>query len=602
MSAAQSPGFALFEDNLDQQRALLLHDCKTCIELRAGDDVEAFFSRLDEARADGAWLGLVARYELGYLLEPHLRPLLEGDGWLLRAWVFGRANVMEGGTLDAWWQAQLAALSPQQREAGLLGLQPERQQAQHVVQVRQVLDYIAAGDCYQVNLTFPCTARAYGDPLALYARLRAAQPVRHGAFIAHQDGWLLSRSPELFVARQGSTVQCRPMKGTAPRSPDPGTDAELGRALQASEKNRAENLMIVDLIRNDLGRLAPPGGVHVTRLFELEPYPTVFQMTSSIEAAPVNAPLRDILAALFPCGSVTGAPKLRAMEIIAELEDTPRDAYCGAVGWLAPDGDFSFNVPIRTLLLDRQRVGRLNVGSGIVADSDPAAEYAECLDKASFAGALVGELRLIETLLCEPGSRDLPRLARHLERLRRSTAELGWRYDEAGLRAALVAACAPLANGPHRVRLLLAPDGSAEVTTAPLDPLAPTQKVGLATMRLEPDDPRLRYKTTARRFYDDALREAMAAGLFDILFLNTRGELCEGARSNVVLELEDGLWTPPLDCGLLPGVMRAELLDSGRVKEKLLYEQDLRTARRIFVCNALRGLIEVGLEDVAETP
>lgn len=591
----EQAAFALFEDNLaDPPRARLLSGLQTCLSASSAAELPELFAALDAARAKGRWIALAAAYELGAALEPALKPAPVPSSPLLRAWIFEACEEFSGTALADWWQARLAALSPQAREAGLLRLAPVWDEARHAHACQTILDYIRAGDCYQVNLTFPLHGESYGHPLALAARLREAQPVAHGVLIHDGEDWIISRSPELFLSRRGDTLHCRPMKGTAARSADPAADRAAAAGLQASEKDRAENLMIVDLIRNDLGRLAPAGGVRVERLFALESYRTVYQLTSSVSAAPVSAGLEDILRALFPCGSVTGAPKIRAMQIIEQLENGPRGLYCGALGWLAPDGDFSLNVPIRTLLLQGHGQCRLDVGSGIVADSVSAAEYRECLAKARFLTQLDDGLQLIETLRWEPAN-GFPLLQRHLARLQHSAARLGFACAPAELRTALQELTSQLSRAPHRVRLLLARDGRFSLQASLLEANPLEARFDLADWALDPDDPRLAHKTSARRFYDQALHQALDQGLFDLLFCNTRGELCEGARSNLFLEMEgeEALLTPAGHCGLLPGVLRAELLATGRAREAVLRLGDLLSARRIFLGNALRGLVEV---------
>ncbi|MDP5239580.1 aminodeoxychorismate synthase component I [Uliginosibacterium sp. 31-16] len=590
--------FALFEDNLGEPAQLgLLEGLLDCICAYTPEEVPLALAAIEAARKNGHWLALASSYELGAALEATLHATLPADAGttpLLRAWVFARRTLLERDALAPFWAAALANLTPPEQEACLLSLQPAWDAARHAEACRRILDWIHAGDCYQVNLTFPLSGQAGGHPLALFARLRETQPVTHGALIFDGQDWILSRSPELFVTRRGAQLTCRPMKGTAARSADAREDAARAAALQASTKDRAENLMIVDLIRNDLGRLAPAGGVRVERLFELEAYRSLYQLTSTVSAAPVNATLAETLAALFPCGSVTGAPKIRAMQIIHALEDGPRGLYCGALGWLAPDGDFSLNVPIRTLLLDKEGHLRLDVGSGIVADSSPADEYRECLSKASFLRQLGSDLQLIETLRCEAGI--YPLLDRHLMRLTRSARELGFACDPASLSRTLLEFAATLPAEAQRVRLTLARDGKPTLQAAVQDALPSGQRAALAPFTLASTDPRLRHKTTARRFYDTALRAAMADGLFDLIFSNERGELCEGARSNLFLEMDDGpLRTPAQACGLLPGVLRAQLLDEGRAIEAVLRQEDLFKARRIWLGNALRGLVEVGV-------
>ena len=467
---------------------------------------------------------------------------------------------------------------------GVGTLTPGITEADYLARTERIRDYIAAGDCYQVNFTFPLTGPAFGHPAALYRALRAAQPVRYGAFIAHAGGAILSRSPELFLERQGQRLASRPMKGTAPRHTDPA-------ALAASEKDRAENVMIVDLIRNDMGRLAPPGGVRVEDLCRIEAYPTVWQMTSRVVAEPVDASLPEIFRALFPCGSITGAPKIRAMEIIRELEERPRGLYCGALGWIRPGGDFRFSVPIRSLFIDAAGKARLDVGSGIVIDSRGDAEWAECHLKSRFLTTLPKGLRLIETLRFEPGL-GYPFLAEHLERLATSAAALGFPFDPQAFQDGLAQIHA---TDARRVRVTLGQEGDFSFENASLSAGAPGEAptVVISPCRVNSQDLLLRHKTTARALYDTELARVMAAGHFDAVFLNEKGELTEGARTNVFVERGGVLMTPPLAAGLLNGVLRRRLLREGRAREARLGLDDLLGAEAVFVGNGLRGIVRV---------
>lgn len=525
-------------------------------------------------------------YELGYLLEPAAAP----PGWmpdperpLGRFWGFGSCHRLDGPGVESWLQERRDTLEEDERIAGIGGLQAGLEPDAYRQAVERIRAYIAAGDCYQVNYTFPLDFRWFGHPLALYQALRRRQPVRYGGLVAMEDDGIISLSPELFLERRGDRLVTRPMKGTAERSSDP-------EALRASEKNRAENLMIVDLLRNDLGRVAAGGSVRVDSLFEIEDYPTLWQMVSQVSAQVPGRGFGDILEALFPCGSITGAPKIRAMQIAAELEGQPRWLYTGTLGWVAPEGDFRLNVAIRTLELAADGSGRLGIGSGIVADSDAETEWQECFLKSTFLAELDPELKLIETLCREDG--HYPRLDGHLARLRASAAWLRFPFDEPALRRALAASPKP---GLWRVRLTLSKAGDIEVTAAVMAPEPSGER--LATMSAVPIDsrnPLRRHKTTARAIYDDALMTiAGRPEIFDMVFVNERGEVAEGARSNVFVERDGVLLTPPLASGALPGVLRAELLATGRAREAVLRPADL--ADGFSLGNALRGLIPVRL-------
>lgn len=585
MSVASAP-FALFDDNLAGAGDLWLDELRDTIVCRSAVDIDTAFAAIERARSEGHWIALAANYELGHAFEARLPAR---NGVLFTAWVFERAQHLTPQQTAAQLEARLNGLDEHAGLAVVGGVHAGIERETYMANVERIREWIAAGDCYQVNYTFALHGQCMGEALALYAALRERQPVRYGAFVQHADGALLSRSPELFVERSGDRLVCRPMKGTAARDADP-------QEVLGSDKNRAENVMIVDLIRNDLGRLVPPGGVRVDSLFDFESYPSLWQMTSTVSAGPVTADLPSIFRALFPCGSITGAPKIRAMQIIHELENEPRGVYCGALGWIAPDGDFRFSVPIRTLEMQRDGRFRCGLGSGIVADSDPQREWEECVLKGEFLTGLKPRFGLIETLRCEAdATRPYPLLDRHMQRLSASAEHFGMACDEATIRAALHAHAEAL-TGLHRVRLELSPDGDFAITGGPLTTLPAPVRVALADERVRSSDRLLLHKTTSRAQYDRAMRHAEAAGLFDLLFLNERGEVAEGARSNVFVDLGDGvLHTPPLACGVLDGVLRRELLEAGRARETVIDPAMLQAAQQMYVGNALRGLLPATL-------
>jgi para-aminobenzoate synthetase / 4-amino-4-deoxychorismate lyase len=453
--------------------------------------------------------------------------------------------------------------------------------------IDRVKNYISAGDIYQANLTIRAKVETLGHPLSLYAGLRARALAGYGGVVWTGEDWLLSLSPELFFALQGGKITTKPMKGTAARQ---GNDVEVIAALLADPKQRAENLMIVDLLRNDLSRVAAPGTVAVPHLFDVETYPTVHTMTSTVTAR-VQAGLgaSDVMAAIFPCGSITGAPKIRAMEVISEIEDSGRGAYTGSIGRIDPAGDAAFNVAIRTLHL---RAGEsratLGLGGGIVADSIAGDEWAECLAK----GAFVADRRtfdLVETMRFCPDE-GIALLDRHLSRMKASAAALDFVFDRHAARNELQAATFRL-HREHKVRLLLAKSGqiAIEVGDLPLLAEGPVQ-VNIAPLPVAPHDFRLRHKLTDRVFYDAARK---ASGADEVVFVDPDGFLTEGSFTSLFVEREGKLLTPPAQRGLLPGVLRAELLEAGRAIEAELLAADLKDG--FFVGNALRGLVSATL-------
>ena len=551
---------------------------------------------MQAALARGLYAVPVLTYELGaHLLGIHAR---DQDAPLAQVLLFARCERMTADQAASWVATRALDTAP----AGIGNVQANVDEAQFVDAVKRIRDYIAAGDTYQVNYTYRLRFDAFGSIFALYQRLRARQPVPYGALIGMPDGGaVLSFSPELFVRHEAGTLLARPMKGTAPASGEPDVDVRRSEELALDPKNRAENLMIVDLLRNDLGRVAQTGSVAVPQLFEVTRFGAVLQMTSTVRAQlRPGARLAEVFAALYPCGSITGAPKRRAMEIIDELEPDARGLYTGAIGWFDPPaggqpvGDFCLSVPIRTLALgpgEGLRRGELGVGAGIVFDSDARAEYAECRLKGRFLTGLQNEFDIFETIKAswEDGPRHLDE---HLARIAASCAWFGRPFDMAAARALVVDTCLALPHtGLHRLRLASGTDGALSITAAPLAPLHAPVRVVLAAEPVQSGDLFLRHKTSVRQRYDAAWRTAEAQGAFDALFFNERGELTEGGRSNVFVHLEGRWYTPPLSCGLLPGVMRAVILaaPAWKASERIITRAMLERAEGIMVCNALRG-------------
>jgi para-aminobenzoate synthetase component 1 len=362
-----------FEDRLTLRARVLTQPCGRILA-SSPEELPAAFAQIEGARRGGYWVALLLDYELGEWLEPTLaKPAPPHPR--LTALVFEKMHEERPWSLGAECKSD--------KQASIISVTPGIPKERYLARIAQIRDWIAQGEVYQVNATFPLLVNTDGDPAQLYRQIATHHPAAHAAYIEDVGRTILSFSPELFLQRSGNTLMTRPMKGTAPRSADPETDRKLGEALHASEKNRAENLMIVDLLRNDLGRLARPGTVRADPLFSLEKYPSVWTMTSTVQAEVTpETSLAEILKALFPCGSVTGAPKIAAMKRIQETESEPRGLYCGSLGWLAPNGDFSLNVAIRTLVLDEAGQGRYHVGGGIVYDSNPEQEWDECNWKA----------------------------------------------------------------------------------------------------------------------------------------------------------------------------------------------------------------------------
>ncbi len=560
------------------------------VEVVRADTISEVAGALDAVRA-GLARGLNAAgflsYEAGGAFEPRASASRRDAAPLL--WF---------GLFTGWREvADVAALLPDPRGAWVGAAEPEIDFADYRERAEAVAGWIVGGDIYQANLTFRASVPALGDPLALYSALRGRAQAGYGAVIETGDTTIVSLSPELFFALDGQTLTARPMKGTAPRGDTPDEDAALARALADDEKQRAENLMILDLMRNDLTRIAAPGSVAVPERFVVESYPTVHQMVSGVTARlGEGLDAVDALSALFPCGSITGAPKIRAMQIIDEVErESARGPYTGSIGHIDASGTACFNVAIRTLW--RQGEGRFSIGlgSGYVADSEPASEWRECLAKGAFLTQGQRNFDLIETMAFDPRI-GIALLERHLARMKQSAATFGFAFDRHVTRNELQAATFRLRE-PARIRLMLSKTGNIAVEIAPMPP-APAMPVPvvIAPLPVAPEDFRLRHKTSDRDFYDHARRES---GAFETLFTLPDGSLSEGSFTNIFVARGDRLATPPVNHAL-PGVLRAELIESGRAFEAVLTPSDL--AQDFFIGNAVRGLIRARLVADAQAP
>jgi len=575
-------------------------------------EIDTCFEAIQTALKAGQYVVCLVAYEYGQVI--HRLPAHSASPSpaslaipLIQAWAFHPPKLLTKAEVDAWIETQLALLTDDQRVSGIASRTESITQAQFESDVLRIQEWIRCGDTYQINHTYRIQGEIYGDPLALYARLRARQPGRFGAFVHEGDTTILSQSPELFVERDGDCLRAMPMKGTA------NAQTESPEQLASDPKNRAENIMIVDLLRNDLSRVALPGSVTVPTLFHVAQHGNVLQMTSTVEAkAKPDLSLRTLLDAVFPCGSVTGAPKKRSMEIIQELEGAPRDYYCGALGWLDPNGDFAFSVPIRTLNLDSspsacQTKFTLGIGAGITIDSDPLQEWQECQTKSAFITEMPTELGLFETIRVE-GQKPL-RFVAHLERLQYSASVLRIPFVAARVIEAAERACLAIPSLlPHRLRIDLLSDGSVTAVTHALEPIANEVTIFWASKVL-PDANQaimqssnllLAHKVNKRTLYDLAWKNAVALGGFDAIFLNEEGFVTEGGRSSIFIQPKgSNQWlTPPLSAGILPGVMRQSLLDDPQwdTHQATFTAADLVDADRILVCNALRGAVPAVLK------
>ena len=577
----------LFDDAREGGAApRLYHEPNEIIIAYDWDEVPGALEQVRAGLRAGTHAAGYLAYEAGHAFDPKLRASArQGEGPLLCF-----------GLFDGFETPILSALLPSPDGAYVGRPTPRLTPIQYANAVDRVREHLFAGDFYQANLTFGCDVAVAGDPLALYARLRRSAQAGWGGVLKHDGGAIISLSPEQFFTISDGVIEARPMKGTAPRRPDPKSDRAEAKALAADEKQRAENLMIVDLMRNDLARVSVAGSVKVPELFAVETYPTLHQMVSRIRSRlRAGCDAVDLLCTIFPCGSVTGAPKVAAIEALTRLEPEPRGAYTGSMGWIEPNrhgdpGDAAFNVLIRTLEWHRGSTkARLGLGSGLVVDSEPSNEWAECLLKGDFVRREAQDFDLIETMGFDP-SEGIVELDRHLDRLKASAEDLDFQFDRHAARNELQAATF---GRKHRamVRLLLSRTGSMAIQVKPYDePEDVPVRVAVRPLPVDPGDFRLRYKTTDRRFLDLVRQQA---GEFETIFVDPDGQLTEGSRTSIFVERDGRLLTPPLSRGLMPGILRAKLIEEGRAEEAELAPADLEGG--FYVGNIVRGLIPAKL-------
>ena len=590
-SPSLAEGFVLLDNSTRSDATSLLfeHPIET-VRADAPHEVGAALDRIATGLRQGRHAAGFFSYELGYLLEPRLTHLLPEGRRVPLLWfgLYPGPRQMRGQEVQDWLNRE-AIGDP------ILGdLAHTWDKATYLQRFEEVQRKIRSGDIYQLNLTFKAKFKLNGSPLALYRDLRLKQRVAYAGLVDTGEVTILSASPELFIQQHERIIETRPMKGTAPRAGTQVGDAEARRALGSDIKNRAENLMIVDLMRNDLGRIAKLGSVTVTDLFTVETFKTLHQMTSGVRAELRDGiATGDVLRAIFPPGSITGAPKIRAMELIRELETEPRGVYCGAIGRLSPGDDALLNVAIRTAVIDRMGAGEIGIGSGVVADSDGAKEYAECQLKMKFLTDPVRRFDLIETMLHEPGKGIWLR-GYHMARLAASAAYFGFELDAARVSAAIDKAVTDAGAGRLRVRLLLDEDGGVTVTASPMaEPRDDAvMRYVISDTRISSSDLFLYHKTTRREVYDrEWLHFSEALGADEVLYLNEKGELAEGSRTTIFIERGGKLLTPEANAGLLPGTLRAALIDDGAVSEARLHIDDLNSAEKVFLGNSVRGLV-----------
>jgi len=474
---------------------------------------------------------------------------------------------------------------PSQTPSYELGIwDPSVSNAEYRIAIDHIKDLIAAGRTYQVNYTFRLTSSFDGDPWGLFLDLNRTQKAHYGAYIETGSMAICSASPELFFELQGDGLVSRPMKGTAERGRTLVEDHNRSKWLYDSEKNRAENVMIVDMIRNDMGRISRVGTVQVVRLFDVERYPTLWQMTSTVRSS-TDASITEILTSLFPCASITGAPKVSTMDIIAGLESTPRGVYTGCIGYMAPGRYAQFSVAIRTVVVDlRHKVSEYGVGGGIVWDSTTKSEYLECQTKALVLTERRPDFKLLESILWTP-DRELFLLQEHLKRLADSAEYFGFSLDIAGVQNELESYITTLPDQAMKIRLTVERDGTTSIEGVPVGQLEPV-RLALAAGPIRSDNVFLFHKTTHRQVYEDAMRSH--PDFDDVLLCNEKDEITETTTANIVVEINGSLYTPPVESGLLSGTFRQVLLDQGDIAERIVTVDDLEGSDSMFVINSVR--------------
>lgn len=561
------------------------------LRMDSAADIDRFFAELEEYSQNYYLAGFFS-YELGYLLEPacNMQEFTSDFPFALFGVYESPAEYYYSGNCPEGTAFDLPLPSGQYI---INNLRMSISESEYRKCIAQIKEHLLQGDIYQVNYTIKYLFVFSGDPYALYCDLKNRQYVSYNVFGRFDEYSILSLSPELFFKKQGNSITVRPMKGTFARGRTLEEDIKNLKFLAGDEKNRSENLMIVDLMRNDLTRICNPCSVKTVSLFDIEQYKTLFQMTSTVTGElSVDGSFRSLTQALFPSGSITGAPKISSMKIIRQLEHDERKIYTGALGFIEPGGNATFNVAIRTILI-KDGKGEMGAGGGIVYDSTPEDEYNELQLKAEFLVKKPHpEFFLIETLLYDGSFHNLER---HILRMKESAEYFDYAFDSGELMGHLDNIQPQLTAQRYRVRVLLGRFGDISATPSEIDYQPGSLQVMLSSKTTDSNDNFYFHKTTNRVLYERELAAAREMGFFDVLFLNKKGELTEGSITNVYLEINGIVYTPPVECGLLGGTMRAKLIDEGKVKEKLLLIKDLTKARKVYISNAIIGFREAEL-------
>ena len=567
------------------------------ISVNKADDLENGFANIKEALDRGYHVAGWISYEAGLCLEDKLRPLAQmiSKVPLIHMGVYKNRKVLDAQSANNYWGEYKNTSSYE-----LSNVRLSQDKERYERSFNRIQEYLKAGDVYQVNYTQKAFFDFKGATKSLYAALRGAQAVEYAAYIESDVLTVLSLSPELFIKKEAQRLVVKPMKGTCRRGRTNDEDQKFSDALYYSDKERAENLMIVDLLRNDLSKFAKRGSVDVKRLYEVEKYRTLFTMTSTIKAElGKEKSAVDVMTSVFPCGSVTGAPKIRAQEIIHELEGEERGIYTGAIGYFTPDGDMCFNVPIRTVTIDPLGKGELGIGGAIVADSEVSSEYEESLLKAEFLTNAYPNFDLIESLLWTEDE-GLRFEDKHLDRLSQSAKYFDFIFDHQDARRMLENHVGFISDKMCKIRMVLSKCGNLSITSEKMASVVndALKTVIISDVIMNSNDPIYFHKTTLRDLYTcEFNKHKRERGCFDVLFTNERGELTEGSFTNILMKKDGVFYTPPIKCGLLAGIYRQEMLasDSMSVQEKVIFPKDLKKADQVYLCNSVRGLMPVHL-------
>ncbi len=596
--------FALLENRcagLNERETLLFTKPVEEIICRRSEDLAESFDRIDRCRINGLYPCGYVSYETGYFLADKRNfTFADGDSSkfpFLHFFVFKELHRLSQVETDEF----VIGLDPEHAPAAVHELRLSMTKDDYLNRIEKIRNYIRDGDTYQVNFTIKYFFKYEGSAIALYRKLRTRQKVEFGAFLNLPNRKILSLSPELFIRKKGQILSSKPMKGTAKRGHDGSEDLDIIEQLRRDPKTLSENVMIVDLIRNDIGRIAETGSVRVENLFEIQTFETLHQMVSTVHGkVDENISIGEVFRNLFPCGSITGAPKLRTMEIIEEIETDSRGVYTGAIGYVTPQNDFCFNVPIRTCVVSEDGAGEMGIGGGILYEADAEAEFEECMLKAKFLTHANSDFMLTETMGWDETRRGIPLLERHLARLDRSARFFHFRFDRDAIVDRIHKVTASFKNGRYCLRLFLDQYGETRINVESIqeDPAALAKRwVEVSAVRVNSKSCFLYHSTTERKLYTEEYKKHTNLGSYDVMFLNEDGYVTEASLHNVFVERNGTLYTSPTENGLLNGIQRQLLIEKSgaRCILKPLTPRDLLEADRLFLTSSVRGVIPVEL-------